>query len=101
MANLRNGFLPKAFVADRIVVIADQGDPEAIPASSIYPHKPWTLDDFVFAMATLLQSGIAIHKAWFTASEMPGRPGSTWLLSSLEAWLVRPLSHQQHRAYAP
>lgn len=38
-------------------------DPEAVPTSSIYLHKPWSLDDFVIAMATLLQPGIAIHKA--------------------------------------
>jgi hypothetical protein len=44
------------------LVIADHGDPEAIPASRIYPHTPWTLDDFVIAMATLLQSVIAIIK---------------------------------------
>ncbi|WP_426208139.1 response regulator [Pseudomonas sp. TWR2-1-1] len=37
-------------------------DPEAVPASSIYLHKPWSLDDFVIAMATLLQPGVAIIK---------------------------------------
>lgn len=38
-------------------------DPEAVPDSSIYLHKPWSLDDLVITMATLLQPGIAIHKA--------------------------------------
>ena len=36
-------------------------EPEAVPASSIYA-QPWSLDDLVIAMATLLQPGIAIHK---------------------------------------
>lgn len=38
-------------------------DPQAVPGSCIYLHKPWSLDDFVIAMAILLQPGIAIHKA--------------------------------------
>lgn len=38
-------------------------DPEAVPALSIYLHKPWSLDDLVIAIATLLQPGIPIHKA--------------------------------------
>lgn len=38
-------------------------EPQAVPPSSIYLHKPWSLDDFVTAVATLLQPGIAIHKA--------------------------------------
>lgn len=37
-------------------------DLEAVPASSIYLHKPWSLDDFVLAIATLLQPGIPIRK---------------------------------------
>lgn len=37
-------------------------EPQAVPPSSIYLHKPWSLDDFVTAVATLLQPGIAIHK---------------------------------------
>jgi DNA-binding NtrC family response regulator len=38
-------------------------DPESVPDSSIYLHKPWSLDDLVFTMATLLKPGIAIYKA--------------------------------------
>ncbi|VVM42136.1 hypothetical protein PS645_00302 [Pseudomonas fluorescens] len=38
-------------------------DPETIPASSIYLHKPWSLDDLVNAMASLLQPGCTVHKA--------------------------------------
>lgn len=37
-------------------------EPQAVPPSSIYLHKPWSLDDFVTAVAALLQPGIAIHK---------------------------------------
>lgn len=37
-------------------------EPQAVPPSSIYLHKPWSLDDFVTAVAILLQPGIAIHK---------------------------------------
>lgn len=38
-------------------------DPESVPDSSIYLHKPWSLDDLVITMATLLKPGIAIYKA--------------------------------------
>lgn len=38
-------------------------EPEAIPAASIYLHKPWSLDDLMVAIATSLQPGIPIHKA--------------------------------------
>lgn len=36
--------------------------PEDVPASSIYLHKPWSLDDLVIAMSTLLQPGVAVKK---------------------------------------
>jgi len=33
-----------------------------IPPSTIYLHKPWTLDDLVLAVATLLQPGYPLQK---------------------------------------
>ncbi|WP_025109753.1 response regulator [Pseudomonas sp. H1h] len=38
-------------------------DPEAVPASCIYLHKPWALDELVNAIARLLQPGNTIKKA--------------------------------------
>lgn len=37
-------------------------DPQMVPASTIYLHKPWTLDDLVIAVVSLLQPGYPIHK---------------------------------------
>jgi hypothetical protein len=37
-------------------------DPQIVPASTIYLHKPRTLDDLVIAVASLLQPGYPIHK---------------------------------------
>lgn len=37
-------------------------DPEKIPPSTIYLHKPWTLNDLINAIAFLLQPG-SIQKA--------------------------------------
>lgn len=37
-------------------------DPSVIPRSTIYLHKPWSLDDLVIAMATLLQPSFPIDK---------------------------------------
>ncbi|WP_149086516.1 response regulator [Pseudomonas prosekii] len=37
-------------------------NPETIPPSTIYLHKPWALDDFVIAVASLLQPGYPIRK---------------------------------------
>lgn len=34
--------------------------PAAIPTSTIYLHKPWSLDDLVVAVASLLQPGFPI-----------------------------------------
>lgn len=36
--------------------------PESIPRSTIYLHKPWSLEDMVIAIAALLQPGCSIHK---------------------------------------
>lgn len=36
--------------------------PEMVPSSTIYLQKPWSLDDLVIAIATLLQPGAPIHK---------------------------------------
>jgi DNA-binding NtrC family response regulator len=36
--------------------------PGAIPSSTIYLHKPWSLDDLVIAVASLLQPGFPIHR---------------------------------------
>lgn len=38
-------------------------DPATIPASTIYLHKPWSLDDLIGAIASLLQPGVPIQKA--------------------------------------
>lgn len=38
-------------------------DPESVPASSIYLHKPWPLDDLIIAIASLLQPDNPIHKS--------------------------------------
>jgi DNA-binding NtrC family response regulator len=37
-------------------------DPETVPASTIYLHKPWSLDDLVIAVTSLLQPDHPIHK---------------------------------------
>jgi DNA-binding NtrC family response regulator len=36
----------------------------AVPPSAIYLRKPWSLDELVAAIATLLQPGTPIHKRW-------------------------------------
>ncbi|MHC8404282.1 response regulator [Pseudomonas sp. TMB3-21] len=38
-------------------------DPASVPASTIYLHKPWSLDELIVAIASLLQPGLTIHKA--------------------------------------
>ncbi|MFK9080214.1 response regulator [Pseudomonas neuropathica] len=38
-------------------------EPTQVPAATIYLHKPWSLDDLVIAVATLLQPGKPINKA--------------------------------------
>lgn len=38
-------------------------DPASVPPSTIYLHKPWSLDDLIGAMASLLQPGFPIQKA--------------------------------------
>lgn len=38
-------------------------DPEVVPASCIYLHKPWALEELVTAIAKLLQPGNSIQKA--------------------------------------
>lgn len=37
-------------------------DPATIPPSTIYLHKPWSLDDLVIAVASLLQPDYPIRK---------------------------------------
>jgi DNA-binding response OmpR family regulator len=37
-------------------------DPARIPPSAIYLHKPWSLDDLVIAVASLLQPDYPIRK---------------------------------------
>jgi DNA-binding NtrC family response regulator len=37
-------------------------DPETVPASTIYLHKPWSLDDLVIAVASLLQPDSPIRR---------------------------------------
>ncbi|VVN48076.1 response regulator [Pseudomonas fluorescens] len=37
-------------------------DPATVPASTIYLHKPWSLDDLVIAVASLLQPDQPISK---------------------------------------
>jgi DNA-binding NtrC family response regulator len=37
-------------------------EPATIPTSTIYLHKPWSLDDLVIAIATVLQPGYPIRK---------------------------------------
>jgi DNA-binding NtrC family response regulator len=37
-------------------------DPATVPASTIYLHKPWSLDDLVIAVASLLQPDHPIRK---------------------------------------
>nr|WP_263597753.1 hypothetical protein [Pseudomonas fluorescens] len=37
-------------------------DPATVPASTIYLHKPWSLDDLVIAVASLLQPDHPISK---------------------------------------
>jgi DNA-binding NtrC family response regulator len=36
--------------------------PATIPPSTVYLHKPWSLDDLVIAVASLLQPDYPIHK---------------------------------------
>ncbi|MGO4100288.1 response regulator [Pseudomonas sp. TAF7] len=35
-----------------------------VPPSAIYLRRPWSLDELVTAVATLLQPGTPIHKRW-------------------------------------
>jgi DNA-binding NtrC family response regulator len=37
-------------------------DPQMVPPSTIYLHKPWSLDDLVIAVASLLQPDFPIRK---------------------------------------
>lgn len=37
-------------------------DPTQVPASAIYLHKPWSLDDLIVSVALLLQPRHPIHK---------------------------------------
>jgi DNA-binding NtrC family response regulator len=37
-------------------------DPETVPESTIYLHKPWSLDDLVIAVASLLQPDSPIRR---------------------------------------
>jgi DNA-binding NtrC family response regulator len=37
-------------------------DPTQVPFSTIYLHKPWSLDDLIISVATLLQPGQPIYK---------------------------------------
>jgi len=37
-------------------------DPSDLPAHTIYLHKPWSLDDLVTAVASILQPGTPIFK---------------------------------------
>jgi DNA-binding NtrC family response regulator len=37
-------------------------DPTQVPATTIYLHKPWSLDDLVTSVATVLQPGTPIVK---------------------------------------
>jgi DNA-binding response OmpR family regulator len=37
--------------------------PSTIPSSTTYLHKPWSMDDLVMAVATLLQPGHPISKS--------------------------------------
>ncbi|MHC8333524.1 response regulator [Pseudomonas sp. LB3P25] len=37
-------------------------DPATVPLSTIYLHKPWSLDDLVIAVASLLQPDYPIRK---------------------------------------
>jgi DNA-binding NtrC family response regulator len=37
-------------------------DPVSIPPSTIYLHKPWSLDDLIVAIASLLQPGFPIQR---------------------------------------
>jgi DNA-binding response OmpR family regulator len=39
-----------------------QIDPAAVPPSTIYLHKPWSLDDLITAIAALLQPDFPIRK---------------------------------------
>jgi DNA-binding NtrC family response regulator len=38
-------------------------DPASVPPSTIYLHKPWSLDDLIVAIASLLQPGLPIQRA--------------------------------------
>lgn len=38
-------------------------DPATVPASTVYLHKPWSLDELVVAVASLLQPGKPIRKS--------------------------------------
>jgi len=40
-----------------------QIEPATVPAATIYLHKPWSLDDLVIAVASLLQPDSPISKA--------------------------------------
>ncbi|KQZ94539.1 response regulator [Pseudomonas sp. Root562] len=37
-------------------------DPSDLPPNTIYLHKPWSLDDLVISVATVLQPGSPINK---------------------------------------
>jgi DNA-binding NtrC family response regulator len=38
-------------------------DPASLPPSIIYLHKPWSLDDLIVAIASLLQPDVPTHNA--------------------------------------
>lgn len=37
-------------------------DPRSVPASTVYLHKPWSLDDLVLAISQQLQPDQPVHK---------------------------------------
>lgn len=47
---------------EAILTSGYQLDPASLPSSTIYLHKPWSLDDLVIAVASLIQPSNPIHK---------------------------------------
>lgn len=47
---------------EAILTSGYQLDPASLPSSTIYLHKPWSLDDLVVAAVSLLQPNNPIHK---------------------------------------
>jgi DNA-binding NtrC family response regulator len=47
---------------EAILTSGYQLDPASLPSSTIYLHKPWSLDDLVIAAVSLLQPNNPIHK---------------------------------------